>query len=184
MTSKTKSDQKLVVETLWLAGATDDDGGFSRTTIQANLEGLDGDRHHGFIKPADARDVGIKRGTPVRNWRQWSAVSVEELKVIAERLSIPQVEPQWLMANICFSGLRDLSKISVGAKIAFPSGAILHVEGENAPCTGPGKQIQKQFKQLSPSQFPKVAMGLRGIVGVVYCAGPISVGDVAILRYE
>lgn len=184
MAPKPKPDQKLVVETLWLAGATDDEGGVDRQAIQANLDGLEGDRHYGFVKPADARDVGIKRGTPVRNWRQWSAVSVEELKVIAEKLSVSHVKPEWLMANICFSGMEELSKISGGAKILFPSGAILHVECENAPCIGPGKQIQKHFQQLSPSQFPKLAAGLRGIVGVVYCAGVINVGDVATLRYE
>ncbi len=182
MSTNRKPTQRLVVETLWLASNGHD--GASCQSIKAMLEGLDGDRHGGFTKPADARDPGIKRGTPVRNWRQWSAVSVEDLEIIAKNLSIPHVKPEWLMANICFSGMDNFTQMARGAKILFPSGAILHVEAENEPCLGPGKKIQHHFKQVSAGQFPKAAMGLRGIVGVVYCAGDINVGDVAIVHYE
>lgn len=183
MAAKKKPDQKLVVESLWLARDGNEGNGRCER-ISAQLEGLEGDRHGGFIKPADARDSGIARGTPVRNWRQWSAVSVEDLRVIAQNMSVPYILPDWLSANVCFSGMDDFTKIAAGANIIFPSGAILHVEGENAPCVGPGRKIQENFKQASAGLFPKAAMGLRGIVGVVYCAGEITVGDTALIRYE
>ncbi|HEY9792807.1 MAG TPA: MOSC domain-containing protein [Candidatus Obscuribacterales bacterium] len=157
----------------------------ARISVEFNLEGLVGDKHAGFIRPADGRDDGVKRGTPVRNWRQWSAVSVEELHKIAERLRIDHLDPSLLGANLTFSGCDDLTLIPKGSMIWFTSGAVLTVEGENGPCIGPGKEIAKKFEHVEASSFPKAAKKLRGLVGVVYRAGTVKVGDTAVVRiYE
>jgi MOSC domain-containing protein YiiM len=156
-----------------------------RLSIELTLEGILGDKHAGFTRAADGRDDGIKRGTLVRNWRQWTAVSVEELKKIAERLRISHLDPALLGANLLFSGCDDLTQIPKGSMIWFPSGAVLTVEGENGPCIGPGKEIAKRFKHVEPAAFPKAAKKLRGLVGVVYRGGTVKVGDTGIIRmYE
>ncbi len=149
----------------------------SRRQIIVELDGIVGDRHRGFTKAADARDTGIARGTVVRNWRQWSAVSVEELKTIADRLGIETLEPTLLGANIAFSGMPGFTQISRGSKFWFPGGAVLVVEAENAPCIGPGKEIANVFPQVRASDFPKIAQHLRGLVGVVHKSGEIRVSD-------
>src|SRR5271170_3682221 len=135
-------------------------------SIQADLDGMVGDKHRGFTKPADGRDQGVPRGTPVRNWRQWTAVSLEELRTIAQRLALEKLDPSLLGANIAFSGVEDLTQIPRGSKIWFPSGAVLEIEGENLPCLGPGKEIAKQFPHVKSVDFPRVANKLRGLVGV------------------
>src|SRR5579885_479226 len=147
--------------------------------IDCALEGLTGDMRHppGFIKPADGRDKDIARGTPVRNWRQWSAVSVEELQQIAHAMGIEHLDGSYLGTNITFAGCPNLTQIPRGATIWFPSGAVLTVEAENAPCIGPGKAIMEAYPHIDARQFPKAAHHRRGLVGVVYVAGRINVGD-------
>ncbi|MBY0548567.1 MAG: hypothetical protein K2W95_14955 [Candidatus Obscuribacterales bacterium] len=154
-------------------------------SLEFTLEGIVGDRHAGFTKKADGRDQGVRRGTIVRNWRQWSAVSTEELERISAAMQIEKIEPTWLGANIAFSGHESLTQIPKGSTIWFSSGAVLTVEGENAPCIGPGKEIARHFDSVSPSAFPKAAQHLRGLVGVVYRAGKVSLGSTAtIVPYE
>lgn len=155
-------------------------GGIS--VAEVTLEGFLGDVHFGFTRPADSRDTGIKRGTPVRNWRQWSAVSVEELETIAKRMGIESIDPWMLAANLTFSGIPDLARLPRGTELRFEGGAILTVECENAPCIGPGKEIAAANEGKTPQEFVKQAMHLRGIVGVVYLPGTIKVGETCLIK--
>lgn len=149
------------------------------------LEGIPGDRHAGFTRKADSRDTLLKRGTPTRNWRQWSAVSVEELAVIADRLEIPAIEGAWLGANITFSGIESFTFLSKGTRIIFPSGATITIEEENEPCVGPGRELERIYPDLDARLFVKAAMHLRGVVGVVHCSGLVRTNDVArVLVYD
>ncbi len=150
--------------------------------LEFSLEGIIGDRHAGFTKPADGRDEGVKRGTIIRNWRQWSAVSTYELQEIAQGLNIDRVEPTWLGANITFSGYDRFTHIPKGSTIWFASGLVLTVEGENAPCIGPGKAIASHFDHVKAADFPKAAKNLRGLVGVVYRPGRLTTGAEAVIK--
>jgi hypothetical protein len=152
-------------------------GNVAKEEIELTLEGIVGDSHSGFTRKSDVRDTGIKRGTAVRNWRQWSAVSSEELAVVAERLGIDFLDPALLTANLCFSGIPDFTRLPRGTTLWFPSGAVLTVEEENEPCLGPGKEINACHPKVVPAAFPKAAVHLRGLVGVIYQAGLIRVGD-------
>lgn len=147
--------------------------------IDLTLEGVTGDVHFGFTRPADGRDRGIVRGTPVRNWRQWSAVSVEELQKIAKTMGLECLDPCLLSANLTFSGVENFTLLPRGTEIRFEGGAILTVEQENAPCAGPGKEIATLFPGKQPYEFVKAAQHLRGLVGVVYRAGVVQVGESA-----
>ena len=151
----------------------------TRALIEVSLEGIVGDVHGGFIRPSDARDKGIIRGTPVRNWRQWSAVSREELAVIAKNMGIDQVDGRALSANFVFSGIPNFTQIPKGSSIIFENGVILMVEDENEPCVGPGKEISALYPDKKPHDFVKNAINLRGLVGVVYRAGVVRVGEMA-----
>lgn len=151
-------------------------------SAEVTLEGFVGDVHYGFTRRADARDPGIKRGTPVRNWRQWSAVSTEELNAIALGMGIARVEPWMLAANLTFSGIDNFTALPRGTELHFEGGAILTVECENDPCMGPGREVAKANEGHRPEEFVKKAMHLRGLVGVVYLPGVIQVGEFAKLR--
>lgn len=150
--------------------------------VDVSLEGFIGDVHSGFTRPSDARDRDLPRGTQMRNYRQWSAVSIEELAQIAEKLGIERIEPWMVSANLTFSGIPDLTKLPRGTRLEFRDGPILMVEGENSPCVLPGKEIAAVNAGVDPASFVKAALHRRGVVGVVHLPGAIRVGDVASVR--
>lgn len=147
--------------------------------VEIDFEGVIGDRHRGYTRPADARVPHYPRGTPIRNSRQLSIVSVEELREIAATLQLPALPGAWLGANLVIEGILHLTRIPPGSRLFFPSGAALAVEGENLPCTGPGKVIAAQYPDRDglATQFPKAALHLRGLVAWVERPGTIHAGD-------
>ena len=73
-----------------------------------------------------AWDVGDKQvsGTIRRNERQWSAVSLEELAEIAQTMDLSEsLSAATVGANICLSGVPNLSHLPKGSILKFPSGA-------------------------------------------------------------
>jgi len=154
----------------------------SRPHIEINFEGVVDDRHAGITRAADARVPHYPRGTPIRNTRQLSIVSVEELPGIAAALGVPVVPGAWLGANLVIEGIAHLTRIPAGSRMFFPDGAALAIEGENLPCTGPGRIIAAHHPGISASQFPKTAMHLRGLVAWVERPGMIHAGDTVEVR--
>ncbi|MEN1969444.1 MOSC domain-containing protein [Lentibacillus sp. N15] len=150
-------------------------------TADLGYGGIPGDLHFGLTKLAGARETMYPRGTEIFNRRQLSIVSVEECFIIAEKLGIEQILPEWLGANIVLKGFPNLTRLAQGSRIIFPSGAGILCEGENLPCTQPGEVIQEQYpdKPKMAAHFVKSALGLRGIVGVVERPGEIVSGDKA-----
>ncbi len=158
-----------------------------RDTLELTLEGFAGDKHAGFIKKADARNPEYKRGSQMRNDRQWSAVAPDELAEAARLMGVEFIDPAWVGANLSFTGIPHFTLLGKGTKLLFPSGAVLVVEAENAPCVGPGRVIAAKYPdlKLSPNRFPKAAIHKRGLVGVIERAGIIHVGDaVTVQIYE
>lgn len=150
--------------------------------------GIKGDAHAG-ARLADAREKaliarGVPKGIQIANHREFSAVSLEELREIAEAMGIEGIPFGCLGENLVVSGIPKLTALPAGTLLFFRSdGAIrttaLCVWGENAPCIEPGRALQKRFPNEHglAAKFPKAALGRRGIVGSVYCSGPIKEGD-------
>ncbi|MBI1731478.1 MAG: MOSC domain-containing protein [Gammaproteobacteria bacterium] len=151
----------------------------SESEISLNFDGVAGDRHAGLTRAADVRFPHYPRGTPIRNTRQLSIVSVEELREIATTLQLPELPAAWLGANLLLDGIAHLTRIPAGSRMFFPSGAALAIEGENLPCRGPGRVIELQHPDRAgiANQFPKAAMHLRGLVAWVERPGVIHAGD-------
>ncbi|HEY8488623.1 MAG TPA: MOSC domain-containing protein [Thermaerobacter sp.] len=164
--------------------ATEPDSFITRRVdaVEVDLGGIPGDRHHGLTRPAGSREPMYPRGTPIRNRRQLSAVSVEECAAIADRLGLDAVLPEWLGANLLLSGLPDLTRLPAGARLLFPGGAGLVCEGENRPCRHPGEVLARLHplhpeRGALPVRFVQVARGRRGIVLSVERPGRIARGD-------
>lgn len=145
--------------------------------------GFDGDKHQGWFRASDTRAKRYPRGTRIWNSRQISIVSVEELEVIAQELGVPKIEPEWLGANMCVSGILDLSLVPPRTKIFIPNDdggpeVGMYVTAPNKPCIGPGEVIQAHYPDVQglATRFPKVAMGKRGVVAVVEHGGVIRGG--------
>ena len=172
------------------AGSNDDMSKEEHASIEVALDGIVGDAHRSYVRKTWAGDKQPE-GTLRRNERQWSAVSVEELAAIQEAMDLtnPPTATE-LGANLCLSGIRDLSRLPKGTVLRFPSGAELIVEEYNPPCHDMGKKLAGSHtthsgKPLSSTAFSKAAKLTRGIVGVVEVPGLISAGDeVEVELYE
>jgi hypothetical protein len=172
------------------SGSNDDLSKEGHSSIQVELSGIQGDRHHADERSTWDRDKQPK-GTIRRNERQWSAVSVEELTEISESMDLVEtLTAERLGANLCISGVPELSRLPKGTLLKFSSGAELAVEEYNPPCQDMGKIIASNYstrsgEPLSATAFPKAAKLTRGIVGVVESAGTICAGDeVTVEIYE
>ena len=154
--------------------------------VAVDLDGLvvAQERHRGATRPADVRVPFYPRGTPIKNARQLSLVSVEDLAGVADDLAIPAVRPEWLGANLVISGLPRFSFLPRGTRLLFPDTAALAIEDQNAPCRGPGRVVQAAHPERPglDLDFVKVAARRRGLVAWVERAGLIRAGDTVQVR--
>ncbi len=151
----------------------------AKDNILVHMAGIVGDRHYGFTFPSNGRYQMYPRRSEIRNSRQFSIISVEDMRAVAEQLGIPHIQPEWLGANILTSGIPALTFLPPATRLTFPGGAVLIVQGENEPCVNVGRV----FKEMLPSQihhesdFVKAAVHRRGIVAWVEHPGIITSGD-------
>lgn len=164
------------------SGSNDDLSKDEHPTIDLGLNGVVGDRHQSYERTTWEGDKQPK-GTLRRNERQWSAISVEELADIEAAMELSEpLTAACIGANLCLSGVHELSRLPKGTLLKFPSGAELMVEEYNPPCHDMGKILASKYTtraggQLSSTEFSKAAKLTRGVVGVVEVAGTISAGD-------
>ncbi|WDL99602.1 MOSC domain-containing protein [Alicyclobacillus sp. ALC3] len=149
--------------------------------IDVTYGGIAGDRHFGLTKRAGVRESMYPRGMEIFNRRQITVVSMEECAAVAEALGVPEIRPEWLGANVVVRGFPDLTRLSNGSRILFPSGAGLLCEGENQPCRYPGDVIQSHYPDVAKlsARFVQHAQRRRGIICIVERPGAIAAGEEA-----
>lgn len=141
--------------------------------------GLEGDHHAGLTARAGVRQKHLPRGTEIRNARQLSLMSLEELALIARALGLPAIDFTWLGTNVLLRGAPGLTTCAPGTRMVFSSGAVLVIDGENDPCRKAGGGIVRAVKgdPAIASRFVKAAHRLRGLVAWVERPGVIRRGD-------
>jgi hypothetical protein len=118
------------------------------------FSGMEGDCHGGITRKSDSRMLKqYKRNTEVRNSRQVSILSSEELAEIAERMGIPAVKPEWVGANMVVGGIPDLTLLPPSTRLQFPSGAMIVVDAENHPCRYPADIIARHHPGPGKASF-------------------------------
>ncbi|MCJ8298369.1 MAG: MOSC domain-containing protein [Pseudomonadales bacterium] len=151
-------------------------------SVQASYAGIEGESHGGFTRPSCSRVLGqYPRGTQIRNVRQVTIVSVEELEIIRAQMGIPELKAQWLGANILLSGIADFSLIPPSSRLISANGLSIVADMTNGPCKFVGDVIDKHFPGKG-KQFPKAAFNLRGVTGWVEREGVLQLGDELILH--
>jgi len=151
----------------------------SQPEVQVNFAGFEGDRHAGLTMLSGGRTPFYPRGTEIRNLRQVSILSEEELNAVAAAMDLPELKPEWIGANLLVSGIPDLTELPLMTRLFFSNGVVLMAGGENKPCTTAGSMIQKMVPEkpgLSPL-FCAVALRRRGITAWVERPGMIRQGD-------
>ncbi|MBN9669662.1 MOSC domain-containing protein [Roseibium aggregatum] len=167
------------VDGVYRTVAADDFATEAIKALEVTFEGIPGDRHGGFTRKSGGREPYYPRGTDMCNERQISILSAEELREIAARMEIPSLEPEWIGANIVVSGIPRLSLIPPRTRLVFEGGAVIRVDGDNAPCRIAGAGIAAHFPEREGLDlaFPQKARRLRGLVGFVEVPGTIGAGE-------
>ncbi len=149
------------------------------TAAPLGWAGLEGDRHAGLTLRAGVRQPHVPRGTELRNTRQLSLVSEEELALIALELGVARVDAHWLGANVLVREAPSLTALAPGTRLVGASGAVLVVDGENEPCRHAGQAVAEALGALPglASRFVKAAHRRRGLVAWVERPGLLRVGD-------
>lgn len=146
--------------------------------VRATLEGFDGDSHGGLTRPSCSRVMlQYKKGTEIKNARQLTILSTEELAEIAAAMGLSgALKPEWVGANLVLTGVPQLTMLPPGARLIFESGASLAVDMENGPCKFPAEIIERHHPGIG-KHFPKHALGKRGVTAWVEHGGAIALGD-------
>lgn len=116
------------------------------------------------------------KGTEIRNTRQVSILSSEELAAVAAEMGIPELRPEWLGASLVLEGIPEFTMVPPSSRLIFSSGAALAVDMENGPCRFPAEVIEGQHPGKG-MRFVKAAEGRRGVTAWVERPGRIALGD-------
>ena len=152
--------------------------------MKLTYEGIAGDRHCGLYRESGPREPWYPRGTPMRNERQLSILSVEENAEVAALMGIPELKPEWIGGNLLLSGVPQLSRLPPRTLLWFPSGAAVRIDGDNGPCKKSGASIASKVRGRPDLEFSfvKAAKHKRGLLGWVEREGEVHPGDVVKLR--
>jgi hypothetical protein len=145
--------------------------------IFASFAGAKGEVHGGLTRPACSRVSGqYPRGTEIRNVRQFSMLSAEELALIAAQMGITALDPSLLGASLVISGIPDFTHLPPSSRLQADSGATLVVDMENRPCTVPAKGIEAVHPGHG-ARFKPAAKDRRGVTAWVEREGILRLGS-------
>jgi hypothetical protein len=146
-------------------------------SLRALFAGPEGESHGGLTRLSCSRVTKQhRRGTEIRNVRQFSIVSAEELAEIAQRMQLDHLDPAMLGATIVLSGIPDFTKVPPSSRLQGPDGVTLTIDMENRACTLPARVIEAAMPGYG-KRFKPAAQGRRGVTAWVEREGVISVGD-------
>jgi MOSC domain len=150
--------------------------------VTARFDGLVGESHSGVVRAACSRVAAqYPKGTPIRNVRQVTVLSREDIAAIAAAMGLPSLRPEWLGANVVLEGLPDLTLMPPSSRLIFEGGAALTVDMENNPCQFPAREIEREHPGKGRAFVP-AARNRRGVTAWVECEGEIALGEVARLH--
>ena len=106
-----------------LVNSTPDEDLSSRRieSVAVSYAGFAGESHSGLVRASCVRvRHQYKQGTEIRNTRQISILSVEDLALIAAAMGLAELQPEWLGANLLVSGL-----LATGRTLRTPDSGLL-----------------------------------------------------------
>ena len=145
--------------------------------LDLTFAGPRGEAHGGETRESCSRVMGLyPRGTTIRNTRQLSVLSDEELQAIAAQMGLPALDPALVGATLVVRGLPDFSHLPPSSRLLADSGACLVVDMENRPCTLPARPIETAHPGFG-ARFKAAAQGRRGLTAWVEAEGRLAPGD-------
>lgn len=164
----------------WLGRVADRDRALSSsatTEIRATFAGPEGEAHGGLTRPACSRVAAqYPRDTEIRNVRQFSVLSREEIDAIAREMGLNDLDPALFGATMVIDGIPDFTHVPPSSRLQADSGATLVVDMENQPCTLVSREIEGTHKGFG-KLFKPAAEGRRGVTAWVEREGAFRLGD-------
>ncbi|RUV17113.1 MOSC domain-containing protein [Mesorhizobium sp. M7A.F.Ca.MR.245.00.0.0] len=149
--------------------------------LRLGFDGISGDFHAGPTRRSGGREPWYPRGTEMRNERQLSIVAADELAIVAERMGLAEISPEWIGANLVIEGVPNLSMLPSGTLLFFKGGVTIKVDAQNGPCRIAGRSIAENAGMADVEAgallFPKMAKRLRGVVAWVEKPGTVRAGE-------
>ena len=172
----------FTAEIVWLGVVTDMDRSAllaePRDALDLRLDGVAGSVHGGLTRASCSRVTAqYPRGTTIRNERQLSILSAEELEAIAATMGLETLDPARLGASIVLRGIPDFSHVPPSSRLQAASGATVVVDMENRPCQFPAKSIETVAPGMGKA-FKPAAQGRRGVTAWIAREGRIALGEV------
>jgi hypothetical protein len=148
----------------------------SVSELHAGFDGPEGEAHGGLTRPSCSRVAALyPRDTEIRNTRQFSILSAEDLAETAAKMGLSALDPALLGASMVISGIPDFSRLPPSSRLQAEGGATLVVDMENRPCTLPARPIESRHAGFGKAFKPDAA-GRRGITAWVEAEGILRVG--------
>lgn len=133
--------------------------------------------HAGLVRESCSRVTRqYPLGTPIRNVRQVSVVSAEEMAEVAAELGLDAFDYAWAGAGLVLEGIPDFTHVPPSSRLQGEGGATLVVDMENLPCT----QVSKTIETERPGHgkaFKAAAKGRRGVTAWVEREGTLRLGE-------
>lgn len=170
----------LTATITWLGHVPDREAALEARALSGmvlRFSGPEGEAHGGLTRPSCSRVMALyPRGTEIRNTRQLSVMSAEELAMIAADMGLEALDPALLGTSMVISGLPDVTHLPPSSRLLADNGASLVVDMENRPCTLPARPIENHHRGFG-ARFKRAAVGRRGITAWVEAEGRVGLGD-------
>ncbi|MDA7965900.1 sulfurase [Ruegeria sp.] len=146
-------------------------------TLDLSLSGDRGARHEGATRPSCVRVKNLyPEGTEIRNVRQLSILSAEEMEATAAEMGLDHLDPRLVGASIVVRGIPDFTYVPPSSRLQTPGGLTMTIDMENRPCVLPGREIEAEAPGYGAA-FKPAAKGRRGVTAWVERAGVLNLGD-------
>lgn len=171
---------KITGEVVWIGHVADREASLRSQAEEAaalTYAGIPGEVHGGLTRPSCSRVTSQHpRNTEIRNVRQLSVVSAEELAEIAADCGLETLDPALIGASLVISGIPDFSHLPPSSRLQFPDGSTIVVDMQNRPCHLPAKVINADYPGAG-DKFKAAAKGKRGVTAWVEREGKMHLGD-------
>jgi hypothetical protein len=152
------------------------------TEMPLSFAGYAGESHAGLTRPSCGRVLKQHpRDTEIRNVRQLSLASAEEMAEVAAAMGLAAMDYAWVGASVVLEGIPDFTHLPPSSRLQGPDGVTLVVDMENLPCQEPAVTIEKALPGLGKG-FKRAADGKRGVTAWVEREGVMRLGDVMTLH--
>ncbi|KQB95855.1 sulfurase [Loktanella sp. 1ANDIMAR09] len=171
---------KITGKVVWIGHVPDRDASLRShavPTAELTYAGIPGEVHGGITRPSCSRVLSqYPRNTEIRNVRQLSVVSAEELAEIAAECGLEALDPALIGASLVIGGIPDFSHLPPSSRLQFADGSTIVVDMQNRPCHLPAKVINADHPGAG-DKFKTAAKGKRGVTAWVEREGHIHLDD-------